>query len=83
MIFNIQQVVKIHQQHNIQHHIFLNQVILCLNIFKNYFYIEKRKYSKYNEIDNQHKSILVPSIGCKKNSFIFLTFISYILFPSW
>ena len=66
MIFNIQQVVKIHQQHNIQHHIFLNQVILYLNIFLNYFCTEKRKYSKYNEIDNQHKSILVPSIGCKE-----------------
>ncbi len=36
-----------------------------MNLFE---FLEKRKYSKQNEIDNQHKNILVPSIGCKISS---------------
>jgi hypothetical protein len=44
--------------------------------------LEKRKYSKQNEIDNQHKNILVPSIGCKI-FFIYLNYSSAIILSSW
>lgn len=67
MISNIQSVLKI----PLQTPTYPNQVeIFSPSIIAKNFSLEKRKYSKQQELDHQQKSILVPSLACKLSSFI-------------